>query len=514
MGGHYVSTINEPDLSGEYDDRHVPDNWAELAFKNWCNHAQAIQALGGIPLTPALASGVLQARGDNVGQLLDNPFEWIVEAGIEDGTYVIDCHNYVGNHDLRYPYDDVNQLGTPVTLEEYEQHEWLEPMDELNIRRARDKNPGDTIWQDDVGFLAVEVFVELAARAGHTNVGVISGEGGPTYNTANWDARYFKIKHPEMIDMIRGELEYMSKHDWYLCYCWWLYGNSSIGGTGGWYSDQWFQPGADGHDSEGFIQAYRWLVDTPLIDDGTTPDPDPDPPPDPEPPPPPEPDVDNDAESYGVTIVPAAVDPGTLYWKCTRVHHLTQAENNGNHNVFVNVFGLAPGEVAHVRLEWQNGSDRIPLDKPYPAEPMGNAPLWKGQIVSVEVAHELDSDRVDGLSTAHPDEPPGNTLWHHSFLVEWELCTKAGEPEPEPPPEPTEPLGEFIRRMAWDRLYPDGVNRNPAAAFQRVAFQRVLGAPKTNEFRVTYGGVTYAVHGFDCILWTEEGNWGDIREID
>jgi hypothetical protein len=60
----------------------------------------------------------------------------------------------------------------------------------------------------------------------------------------------------------------------------------------------------------------------------------------------------------------------------------------------------------------------VALDKPDP-EPMGNIPMGQGQTVTVWVAGAGPSDRVSGLSTTHPDEASGNTLYHHSFLVVW-----------------------------------------------------------------------------------------------
>jgi len=63
----------------------------------------------------------------------------------------------------------------------------------------------------------------------------------------------------------------------------------------------------------------------------------------------------------------------------------------------------------------------FPLDKP-PGEPMGNLPIFSGQIITVWIVDDIPSERVSGLHTLHPDEPgPGNELWntrgHHSFHV-------------------------------------------------------------------------------------------------
>jgi len=116
---------------------------------------------------------------------------------------------------------------------------------------------------------------------------------------------------------------------------------------------------------------------------------------------------------------------------------------------------------------------------------------------------------VDNIHTAHPDEPPGNTLFHHSFLVEWQLATKSGE-EPEPPlPQPVDENN--IREQAWNHLYPTGVNYNPTAAFQAVARERGYGAPTTQEFDVD----DYRVQGFVLkILYAQIGDWDNVKELD
>lgn len=60
------------------------------------------------------------------------------------------------------------------------------------------------------------------------------------------------------------------------------------------------------------------------------------------------------------------------------------------------------------------------MDKPL-NEPGTNFPMWRWQVCAVEAlglsGEELPSDRVTGLHTGHPDEAPGNTLFHHSFSV-------------------------------------------------------------------------------------------------
>jgi len=321
-----------------------------------------------------------------------NPFQWVADAGITD--FVCAIHNYTGNHPIAYPYDAVNQTGQPLTQAEYDKYgpeAWdNRPLEHINIQRERDKNPGNTIYDDDSCFLAVIRFRELLDEAGFEHVPIMTTEGGPVH-TDLWDGRYPRVTPKLFIEMIEQELSWMSDKDWYYCLCPWLWANNAAGGTGGWPDCQWFHPGHPWVDSDGFMPVVKWLIERPISADGNLEPPEPIP--DPEPPPP-EPDVDNDAEAYEVVVVPAAVEPGEMYWKCTRVHHLDQNENNGNHNVYLNVFGEdGPAWQVQIQLDWQAGGDRVKLDKPWPDEPMGNAPLWKGQIVSVAVVDELESDR-------------------------------------------------------------------------------------------------------------------------
>lgn len=139
--------------------------------------------------------------------------------------------------------------------------------------------------------------------------------------------------------------------------------------------------------------------------------------------------VDNDAEAYGVTIEEAAVQPGESYWRVIRIHHLDREENGGRHHIYLEA--LTPdGQRAfnsRARITWEGGEQIVPIDKPE-TEPGANFPMWKWQVCSVEMLG-MPSDKVHNLRTDHPDEPfddgtqSGNTLFHHSFLVEFQQTT-------------------------------------------------------------------------------------------
>ncbi len=138
----------------------------------------------------------------------------------------------------------------------------------------------------------------------------------------------------------------------------------------------------------------------------------------------------NDAEAYGVRIVPTSVAPGADYWQITRVHHLPPEVNNGRHHLFFDALDAAGQRAfgAHILIRWPGGSHEVIIDKPLP-EPGANEPLWAKQVVSAE-ALGLPSDRAENLHTGHPDEAPGNTLFHHSFEITFRRAT-AGQPAAE-----------------------------------------------------------------------------------
>lgn len=125
----------------------------------------------------------------------------------------------------------------------------------------------------------------------------------------------------------------------------------------------------------------------------------------------------NDAQRYGVEIIPAAVEAGEHYWQVVSVHHLTPAENNGRHHILLNAVNDANARMSGemFRIAWDGGSDTLIIDADAP-EAAANYPMWKWQICSVE-GLGAPSDQVINLRTDHPDEAPGNSLFHHSFAI-------------------------------------------------------------------------------------------------
>ena len=160
---------------------------------------------------------------------------------------------------------------------------------------------------------------------------------------------------------------------------------------------------------------------------------------------------ENDAEAYGVHIkrIPNAA------MRCIGVHHLTPQENRGNHHIFLDVLDQdgqrLKGTIIH--YTWQGHKDPHPLhvicDKP-DHEPAANIPLYPGQIATlwVDTGQLLGaSDQVTGIHTNHPDEGHGNTRYHHSFYIVFQLHqpTTPEKPTPHPDiPEQPIPLAEVL----------------------------------------------------------------------
>lgn len=141
----------------------------------------------------------------------------------------------------------------------------------------------------------------------------------------------------------------------------------------------------------------------------------------------------NDAEAYGVQVE----RPPAPVYRAIGIHHLTPDENRGLHHVYADVITAHGSRVAGIPIGWDwigrdahENAPPVPIDKPYD-EPGANIPMGASQVVSVWVGIPGIGDVVTGLSTAHPDEAPGNTRGHHSFLVVF-LVGENAAPAPSP----------------------------------------------------------------------------------
>lgn len=177
----YMQIFNEPGDSREWRNE-APK--IDVFGSKWADAAGRVFGAGGMP-----------GMGGVLG--LD---EWLaafdsVEGGAANELWSkawFCVHNYGSNHPPNYPYDDVNQKGIAVTPEEYAQFRFSMPLDELNEKRAADKNTGETVLGDDTAVLRVHNFKKWMVDSLGYCLPMIGGEGGWQWETEE-DLRYPKL---------------------------------------------------------------------------------------------------------------------------------------------------------------------------------------------------------------------------------------------------------------------------------------------------------------------------------
>ena len=140
----------------------------------------------------------------------------------------------------------------------------------------------------------------------------------------------------------------------------------------------------------------------------------------------------NDAGSYGVSIQPAGVAAGSIYWKAVGIHHLTPDENRSRHNIFVDALNESGQRAKEMSVGWtREDNDHPPsskrLDKP-DNEPGTDIPIFDGTF-RVWIDGGEPSDLVTGIHYRHADERNGrdeifNSFGHHSFYVVFQRTRK------------------------------------------------------------------------------------------
>lgn len=206
-------------------------------------------------------------------------------------------------------------------------------------------------------------------------------------------------------------------------------------------------------------------------------------------------------------------EDATQYWRVVGVHHLTGAENIGNHHVYADVLDEEGNRVNKARLVlFQENAAPLFAVVDKPANEAGtNFPLWKADKGTVAIAWPddgpLPSEQVTGLSTGHPDEEVGNTLFHHSFYVVFQRANI--------PADGDAPVGhggggsalsleETIRLVGQPLIIP----LNPDAMFYKLAKEEGLGDRLTREYDVEYDGKTYRAQVYEKgIVYAPVGEW-------
>jgi hypothetical protein len=200
----------------------------------------------------------------------------------------------------------------------------------------------------------------------------------------------------------------------------------------------------------------------------------------------------NDAVAYGVTIEPAQVADGQLYWRVIGVHHLLPPENEGNHTILVEALDESGNRIRQgngfAASQWhgQTGDPDVKALDKASYDPMGcDFPMGKEATYAVWMRGDTreakdPTDRVDQLHTRHKDEGPDNTIGHHSFFVVFQRSRKG------PNVLERDALLQTARTLRAEQIA--GPSR--LSAYAR---DRQLGAPVTAEFSA--GG--YRARGFE-----------------
>ncbi len=146
----------------------------------------------------------------------------------------------------------------------------------------------------------------------------------------------------------------------------------------------------------------------------------------------------------------------TLLWKVLGIHHLTPDENQGNHNIYVEMLCKQNEREAFRAIHWtwqgrrpdENAPDIFAGQKPL--NELVNIPLNLGMIVSVW-PHLGEMAR--GFSSNHPDaDEDGNTIGHHSFFVcfqEVDPDAPPSDPDPDPDPDPPTQGAVLLIKKSW-----------------------------------------------------------------
>ena len=458
-------------------------------------------------------------------------------------------HNYASANRLYEPWDPDFIAGTPVRDDEWDPYPWRwagRTREQVDAKR-RDNAARRALLTTDqelmdayaAGWFTYKWALLQLDALGHTETPLLLTETGTRVGEMKeWEPRVDPALHAArtrgMANAARGERRILGSMHW-------LWIGKSFAPTDYTWEDQcchspiwdrqWNETMPAGEYAQivtpGRLPIIDELEAAPVPPGRTTggdfpPEPPP-PGPDPDPPEPETPVVYEPADvmtRYGLQIVPAEVTPGQAYWRIVYVEHYAPEKNNGMQNLFCDVLDEAGHRVygAQILINWPGASAVATVDKPA-NEPGTNCPLWKYQVVSASCMWGgLDSDRIEGVHTGHPDEAVGNTLFHHSFEVRWQKVTAPDAPPPEPPEEPPEeppppeelPIDtEDIRNAAWNAA---GLPWNPTAALQRYAREHGLGAPLTDEFTINNAVV---VQGFvSKILWCRVGDTDRIYQVE
>ncbi len=170
----YIQIYNEPNDDREW--KNGRPNYP-LFVRKWVDCAEAVIGAGGWPGLQVLDTDLIleivkETKHRGIMRLWERM--WFCP------------HNYGLNHPPNYPYDSINQEGTPVediTLR------YVAPIDQINRWREKDKKLGQTIHDDSNGMLGFLAFAKVFQEELGFVPPMICGEGGWQYGSSQ-DRRY------------------------------------------------------------------------------------------------------------------------------------------------------------------------------------------------------------------------------------------------------------------------------------------------------------------------------------
>lgn len=138
---------------------------------------------------------------------------------------------------------------------------------------------------------------------------------------------------------------------------------------------------------------------------------------------------------------------GPTAWRAVCVYHLPGEINNRQLIAFCDILDRngdwADTTGLEIAYTWQGRNVSTPLVRPFekkPPEPRAQVDLYKHQITTAWVDDPFfPSDKVVGLHSAVEDGQGGNTLFHNSFIVFWQLLTDNAVVTPVDPVKPPSP---------------------------------------------------------------------------
>lgn len=229
-----------------------------------------------------------------------------------------------------------------------------------------------------------------------------------------------------------------------------------------------------------------------------------------------------DAAKYAVQITPVE-NTGQPHWRVIGVHHLSGAENSGNHHLYVDVLseqgqrlnGAVLSVLNHNQPPW-----RVVIDKPA-NEAGSNAPMhWNDTLIALVNFEGLPSERVSGIHTRHEDEEPGNTRGHHSFYVVFQKSSGLVAPKPpvvEPPtvvPEPPMVQPADLGERLWAAGQPHLIPLNREAALYQAAEAHDLGERLSDEYELLVGEQNYIAQIFERgLVYVPAGQWDQVKVL-